>query len=276
MTNNREPWISGAKSLLFAPASRPERFDRADSSGADGIVLDLEDGVAEADKADALGNAITWLRNGSRAIVRINGSGTDWQLHELKRLGDLADVTVMVPKVETIGDINVVAAALRPGRHAIVATVETAWGLLNLPEICSAPSVVRIGFGNVDLATDLGVRATDRAALQYSRSAVVAHSRAFGLAAPLDGVTLDTKNETVVADDAAYAASLGFGGRICIHPAQVARTNEAFAPSASELEWAARVVAGSEHSAVGVIDGEMVDKPVVERARRILARRGTN
>lgn len=271
--SERRNWITEACSLLFVPANRPALFQTARDSGADGIILDLEDGVAEADKGSALDNALSWLESNDRAVIRVNGSGTPWQREELERLSSRGEVTVMVPKVESVKDVQVVAEALGAG-SAIIATIESARGLVQLSEICSAPGVLRVGFGNVDMATDLGVSATDKAALEYSRSAVVVHSRAYGLAAPFDGITLDVKNEAAVMTDAAYAASMGFGGRICIHPAQVQSTNEMFRPSLSQLEWAARIVKSSHGSAVQVVEGQMVDKPLVERARRVLARGG--
>lgn len=264
-------WVATARSLLFVPANRPDRFAKARNSGADGIILDLEDGVPEADKSVARANALSWLESDDRAAVRINGSGTPWQQKELEQLGGLGPVVVMVPKVENVRDVQVVAQALAAG-SVIVATIETARGLINLAEICAATGVIRVGFGNADLATDLGVSASDRAALQSPRSAVVVQSRAHELAAPLDGVTLDVKNEAAVREDSAYAASMGFGGRICIHPAQVSATNDAFQPSVNELEWARRIMESEPGVAVQVVNGQMIDKPLVERARRILAR----
>lgn len=262
-------WIAEAHSLLFVPASQPERFPKASSSGADGIILDLEDGVADGDKQSALLNALSWLHPVHKAVIRINGFGTPWQDQELESLRNRGAVTVMLPKVESAEQVRLVREVLGPG-SSIIPTIESARGLTNLADICAAPGVVRLGFGNVDLAKDLNVSAINRDALQYPRSAVVVQSRAHELAPPLDGVTLDVKNEEAVTEDALYAASMGFGGRICIHPAQVRATNEAFQPSASQLEWARRVVEMSHDAAVLVVDGQMVDKPVVDRARRML------
>lgn len=270
-TSNNSHWVTQACSLLFVPATRPDRFTKASKSGADGIILDLEDGVAEAQKSPARANALAWLESNDRTVIRVNGFGTPWQPKDLEWLASYGAVTVMVPKVESRDDIQVVAEALDPG-SVIIACIESARGLSRLADICSAPGVVRLGFGNVDLATDLGVDAMDRTALQHSRSAVVVESRAHDLAPPLDGITLDAKDEEAARADSSYAASLGFGGRMCIHPSQVASINEAFQPSTSQLEWARKIVARSNESAVLLVEGQMVDKPVVERARRLLAR----
>ncbi len=147
--------------------------------------------------------------------------------------------------------------------------IETATGLLNAREICAAPGVVRPAFGSVDLAAQLGVDPGDRMALWHARSTLVLAAASAGVGSPLDGVTTDLTSAETLRGDAAHAASLGFGGKLCIHPQQVAPVLAAFTPSAEELAWAREVLAAST-GGVAVVRGRMVDKPVVDRARRLL------
>lgn len=265
-------WIRDVRTLLFVPGDRPERFPTAASSGADGIVLDLEDGVPDHNKAAARAHVAAWLPGDHRAVVRVNGAGTPWQADDLDCLAATGGpVLAMVPKAEGADDVVAVVRRL-PRGSAVVPIVESARGLLNVPEICAVPTVVRVAFGNGDLGRDLGVDPSDTHALHYARSVVVVACRAHGLPQPLDGITLSAKDTEAVGRDARHAVAMGFGGKMCIHPAQVAAVHEAFAPSADTVAWARKVVASADTSAPMLVDGQMIDKPIVERARHILAR----
>ncbi|MFK8843932.1 HpcH/HpaI aldolase/citrate lyase family protein [Streptomyces sp. Ac-502] len=261
--------LAAARSLLFVPGDRPERFDKAVASGADVVIVDLEDAVAPADKERARAHVAAWLAAGNSAMVRINAPGTPWCDDD----GAMAacGVPVMVPKAE---DPEVLADFARRtgGKCPVVPLVETAAGIERAVEVCAAPGVVRVALGNVDLAGQLGVAHDDHEALAYSRSRLVSASAATGLCAPVDGVTTSVKDVDVIAADVAHARRFGFAGKLCVHPAQIAVVAEGFAPTAQEREWARSVVAAGD--SVTVVDGHMVDKPVLERARRILAAGG--
>ncbi len=256
--------------MLFVPGDRPDRFATAVGSGADVVVLDLEDAVAAADK-DAARTAVNeFLATGVEVIVRVNGTDSEWFADDVAAL-EGARCAVMVPKAHNVSQLQDVAVGLAPGTP-LIPLIETAAGVNAAAALCAAGSVVRAAFGSIDLGAELAVDPEVSEALLYARSAVVLGSAAAGCAAPLDGVTTDLRADGRLAEDVAHASRLGFGGKLCIHPSQVATVNERFSPSAAELQWARRVVAEATDGRACVIDGKMVDKPVVARAHRMLAR----
>jgi citrate lyase subunit beta/citryl-CoA lyase len=258
-----------ARSLLFVPGDRPERFDKAAASGAHDIVLDLEDAVAPPAKPQARRHAVDWLRGQHQAVVRVNAADTVWFADDLRMVASVPHASVMLPKADA-ASLAHVARAL-PGRR-LIGLIETVGGYLALQAIAGVRGVARLAFGSVDFAGESGI-ADEGDAMTAIRTQIVLWSCHAGLEAPLDGVGLEFHDETVMREDALRARRLGFGGKLCIHPRQVGAVNAAFLPSREEQDWAARVVAAFESSAGGAasLDGKMIDKPVVERARRILA-----
>ena len=256
---------------LFVPADRQDRIARACAAGTDGVIVDLEDAVAPARKeaARALPPDLPADRGGVALLLRINAAGTPW--HE----GDLAFAAaagfdgVVLPKAETADGVEAVRARL-PERCAVVALVETARGLEGAEAVARAAD--RVAFGSVDFAEDLGCAQTSRALL-HARARLVMAARLAGGPPPLDGVTLAARDADAVAADAADAAELGFGGKLLIHPAQVAPARAAFRPDAAQVDWARRVMA-LDGTGAAMVDGAMVDAPVLARARRILASAG--
>ncbi|MFB4421378.1 CoA ester lyase [Streptomyces sp. QL37] len=255
--------IATARTLLFVPGHRPDRFDKAAGSGADLVIVDLEDAVAADDKDRARRAAAEWPGLGDRAVVRVNAPGTPWFEADLRMAAGLG-CPVMVPKSEDPAVLAEIAA-----RCTLIALVETALGTERAYEVCSVPGVVRAAFGNVDLAAQLGVAHDDTLALTHARSRLVLASAAAGISPPVDGVTTAVRDADALAADAAHARRLGFSGKLCVHPAQIAPAAAGFAPTESELRWARAVLEAGD--AVTTVDGHMVDKPVLERARRILA-----
>ncbi|MFJ3804654.1 HpcH/HpaI aldolase/citrate lyase family protein [Streptomyces sp. NPDC090088] len=260
--------IATARSLLFVPGSRPDRFDKAASAGADLVIIDLEDAVAPEDKDGARGHAAAWLALGNRAVVRVNPPGTRWSETDLRMAAEHG-CPVMVPKAE---DPAVLAgiSARTGGRCGILPLLETALGIERAREVCAVPGVVRAAFGNVDLATQLGVAHDDHQALLHARSQLVLAAAAAGGCAPVDGVTTAVRDPDALRTDIAHARRLGFTGKLCIHPDQLPAVAEGFAPTEGELRWARAVLGAAE--SVTTVDGHMVDKPVLERARRVLTR----
>ncbi|WP_066374492.1 HpcH/HpaI aldolase/citrate lyase family protein [Herbidospora mongoliensis] len=246
------------RAALFVPGDRPDRFAKAAAAGADLIILDLEDAVAPAAKITARSQVRAWLAGGGSGMVRINARGTTWHADDVALVEEFG-CPVMIPKTESAGDVFGTAYPL----------IETATGLLHTREICAAPGVVRPAFGSVDLAAQLGVDPADRMALWHARSALVLAAASAGVGSPLDGVTTDLTSSETLREDAAHAASLGFGGKLCIHPKQVGPVRDAFTPSAENLAWAEEVMAAAT-GGVAVVRGQMIDKPVVDRARRLL------
>ncbi len=261
--------MSGWATPLFVPGDRPERYAKAAASGADAVIVDLEDAVAAADKARARaalrGAAV--LPGGIDLMVRINGCGTPWHDADLLALAGLPLAALMLPKAERAADIE---AVRRVVPLPVVALIETARGLAECRAIAQAEGVAGLAFGSVDFCADLGI-AHERAPLLFARSTLVLESRLAGLAAPLDGVTTAIDDAALIEDEARQARKLGFGGKLCIHPRQIGPARLGFAPDAAELAWARRVLAAGAGGAVKV-DGRMVDAPVLAQARRLLAR----
>ncbi|WP_126977161.1 HpcH/HpaI aldolase/citrate lyase family protein [Frigidibacter oleivorans] len=258
---------------LFVPASRPERFAKAAASGADAVILDLEDAVAPADKDAAragLGRAIADLPVADLPlIVRINAAGTPWHAQDLASVRDLPLAGVMLPKAETPEVLAQVADALPV--LPLVALIETACGLARARAIAALPCVARLAFGSVDFCADLGCAHTPEALLA-ARSELVLAARLARRAAPLDGVTTDVSSSEAARRDALHAKMLGMTGKLCIHPRQVEPVRQAFAPDQAMLDWARKVLAAGDGAVA--LEGEMIDEPVRRRARAILAAAG--
>ena len=261
--------ITHARSLLFVPGDRPDRFEKARSSGADLVVCDLEDAVAPAGKDAARGEVARWLGDGGVAVVRVNAPGTSWYADDCAALEGLAGLAaVMVPKAEDRASLADLAVRLGV---PLIALVETALGLHRAHDLATVPEVVRLAFGSIDFSLDTGC-GDDDVALLHARSSLVVASRAAGVAQPVDGVTVALDDAEAVGADAAMARRLGFAGKLCIHPRQVAPVNAAFSPTAEEVEHARRIVAAAGDGSASRVDGQMVDVPVLERARRTLRR----
>lgn len=279
MTGGRGPagadWRA-ARSWLFVPGTRPDRFDKA-ASAADVAILDLEDAVAPGDRPVARRAVADWLNSGRRAWVRVNGPGSEACQEDVAVLTARAGKGlsgIVVPKAENGDDLARVAAAVDA---PVVALVETAVGVENIGDIVRVPRVVALALGTADMALDVGLGG-DPQTWAYVRGRLVIASRAAGLRAPIDGPTMNLGTTTATAVDAGRAAADGFGGKLCIHPRQVPAVDSAFGRSADEVAWARRVTAAArDHGdAVFLVDGAMVDRPVLELARVILAEAGAD
>ncbi|QEI06410.1 CoA ester lyase [Pigmentiphaga aceris] len=258
-----------ARSLLFVPGDRPERYAKALASGAHDVVLDLEDAVAPAAK-DAAREAVgAWLREGNQALVRVNAIDTPWFDDDMAMLRSVPGAGVMLPKADTASTAHTLRVL--PGRR-VIALVETVAGYLDLKALVALDGLARIAFGSVDFSTESGI-ADEGDAMTAIRTNIVLASCHAGLEAPVDGVSLEFRDEAIMRADALRSRQLGFGGKLCIHPNQVAAVNGAYQPTAVERDWAQRVLAAFQESrgAATAVDGKMIDKPVVERARRIAA-----
>jgi citrate lyase subunit beta/citryl-CoA lyase len=256
------------RSFLFVPASRPERFDKAAVSGAHQVILDLEDAVAPADKATARHSVAGWTGRAD-AIVRVNGADTDFFVDDMAMVRSAGVTQVMLPKAEPAALQRLAAALDRPCR--IIALIETVKGYAELRHIGQSRLVSRFAFGNLDFGIDAGVTETARE-LDPVRLQIVLESRLAGLAPPIDGVTTSWTDPAVFNSAVGRAKALGFGGKLCIHPAQVKLVNDAFTPTAEELEWARRIMDAARSSGGGALAlaGKMVDAPVIRRAELIL------
>ncbi len=266
-----------ARSYLFVPGDRPERFSKALATDAHQVVIDLEDAVAIDAKVNAREQIAAWLHAGLadadrvRVVVRVNAFGTPWHEDDVDMLRAAGVQRVMVPKAEEAAQLADVVSRCADGAE-LMALVESVAGIVRLREVAHCKGVARLAFGSIDFGVDAGIDGMGRE-LDYVRSQFVVESRFAGLPAPIDGVTLSTDDAAVIAADVLDARRFGFGGKLCIHPKQVEAVNRGFAPTNAEREWAARVLAALAENPRGAIsvDGKLVDKPIIDRAKRIQA-----
>jgi len=261
------------RSLLFVPGSRPERIAKALDAGADAVVVDLEDAVAPDAKDDARAAVLSELKAARRFAVRVNPLETEWGRDDADALAahGCAPAFVMLPKAESAGQIEVLAAALGDqASGGIVPIIESALGLKNAWEICAADGVAAVLFGGGDMAADLGV-AMDWEPLFFARAQVVAACAAAGVPA-IDVPWLDVKNEAGLIAETERTKALGYQAKACIHPAQVQPVNAVFTPSEADIAQAERVIAALEDAGGGaaLLDGKLIEAPIIRRARRVL------
>ena len=264
--------LASVRSLLFAPGNEERKLRGALESDADAVIADLEDAVpaAEKDRArevvrDVLGSAAGRSPAPLR-LLRIAAA------EDLELAVELRVDAVMVPKATAAG-----VRDLPPGPPA-VAIVETPAGLREAHAIASSPGVAALMLGAVDLSVALGLEPYgDGVELLFARSSIAVDSAAAGIQRPIDSPCLDFRDLDAVRREAERARSLGFAGKACIHPAQVAEVNAAFTPSAEQVEWAESTLAAlaeAEREGRGAVAlaGTMIDEPVAAQARGILAR----
>ena len=270
------------RSALYAPASRPELLPKLPRSGPDGVIIDLEDAVAPSAKPQARPVAAAAARELRRAhphlaiFVRVNGTDTEWFE------GDMAEALVpeltgvVVPMLESAAAVELVAARLEPlGPLGVMAGLETVAGVERAAEVLRPP-VIAAYFGAEDYIADMGgVRTPENTEVHYARSRVAVACRLAGVLA-LDQVVVKLRDEEVFTADARQGRSLGYKGKLCIHPAQVPWANRVFTPSPEEVERARRMLAlytEAQRTGAGAVsfEGQMVDEPLARQARTLLA-----
>ncbi|QCJ01156.1 HpcH/HpaI aldolase/citrate lyase family protein [Agrobacterium larrymoorei] len=257
-----------ALSYLFVPGNRPDRFEKALASGADRVIVDLEDAVAAGEKDAARSAADRWFRIGNPAVLRINGIDSYWFEADLAMAARFPEAEVMLPKADPASVERVLKYLVdRP----VIALIETVSGLMQASELASTRGVSRIAFGNIDFSTDARIHVTSPA-LDHARFQIAMVSRAAGQPPPIDGVTAALDDEDQLVNDIRNARAYGFGGKLCVHPKQVALVNQLFGPDEKEITWAKAILSAVEAAGDNVVqfEGKMVDRPVVERATQIL------
>ena len=280
------------RTALFVPATRPDRVDKALSAGADVVIIDLEDAVAQALKSEAREAARKKVMEHAqrKLMVRVNALGSGYNRKDLDSIVGASLTGVMLPKVESSEHIRETherllgcehSCGMPAGSLAVVALIESARGVQNILRIMSETiqpaRMLLAAFGAADYSLDLGINMSrDGAELHYPRSRIAVACRAAGKEPPIDTpFMIDLKDLDALRADARRAKQLGFQGKLCIHPSQVAPCNEIFSPTAEEILYARRVVEAFEKSeAAGMgalqLDGKFIDYPVVERSRRII------
>ena len=252
---------------LFVPADRPDRFAKACEAGTDSVIIDLEDAVA-SDLKSAVRRIPRNALPSDRTVtlmLRINAPGTQWYRDDVAFARATNFDAVVLPKAETPEQIAELRAALNPGQK-ILGLVETVRGVARMAELAEATD--RLAFGSIDLSADMGCENTHMAFLPI-RSQIVQAARLAGRPAPLDGVTTATRDSEIIARDARHSHEMGFGGKLLIHPAQIEPVRGAFRPARERVDWAERVAASADGGAA-LVDGAMVDVPVLKQALRVL------
>lgn len=268
-------------SALFIPADRSDLVGKAQRVDAGAIILDLEDGVGLAAKDSArsqLADHLGTLRSSTRSLVavRVNHPGTAAFTDDLAALPVGLDA-VVVPKLEHGADAGDALGSLEAAGHGgvgVVAGIESAAGVLHAEEVLGMPGISGCYFGAEDLIGDVGGRRSEQGLeVLYARSRVALCARVAEVPA-LDQIVADFRNDERFADDADQGRSLGYAGKICIHPAQVPLANAAFTPDEHEVAAAREVLAALSGGGVAVVNGQMVDGPMGVAARRTLDRAG--
>ncbi|MDE0614798.1 MAG: CoA ester lyase [bacterium] len=272
------------RSLLFAPASRPDMCAKLPRSGPDGVVLDLEDAVAPAAKAEARSQArataaeLRRLHPDLAIFVRVNPPDTEWFADDVAESLAEGLTGVVVPKLENAAQVDAVQRALAQADRdhlRLLAGIETAAGVAQVAEVLEQPSVHIAYFGAEDFITDMGgVRTDDGFEVLYARSQVALAARLAGVPV-LDQVVTAFGNDERFLADAAVGRSIGYSGKLCIHPAQVPLANRSFSPSPEERERAQALLAvwdaaQARGEASVAFEGQMIDEPLARRARALL------
>jgi citrate lyase subunit beta/citryl-CoA lyase len=273
------------RSVLYMPGSNPRALDKARSLPADGLIFDLEDAVAPDAKETARAQVLDALRQGGygerEILVRVNGAATAWGKDDLAAAARSGAHGVLLPKVESAAQVREAEALLNqagaPEGQAIWCMMETPKGILRAEEIAgSSPRLGGLVMGTSDLAKDLHAAHTRmRLPMLVSLGQCLLAARAYDLAI-LDGVHLDLDDEAGFADSCRQGSELGFDGKTLIHPKTIEAANRIFAPSDSELAWAARIIAAfaearAKGAGVVVVDGKLVEQLHVDMAERTVA-----
>lgn len=262
----------GYQSLLFVPGNRPERFAKALASGADLVVIDLEDAVGPADKDQARAAAIAALGD-PRLGIRINGLRTGQGLADLLALAETAVPYIMIPMVEAVAEIDIAHAIVGPD-VGLLPLIETVKGVTVAQAIAAAPGIAGVMLGGADFAGELGV-AMSWEALYGARSAIVMACAAARVPS-VDVPWLDLDNLDGLAADVARVKAMGFAAKSVVHPRHVAVVHDVMRPTAAEIAEAhdaETAYAAAGESAVR-FNGKMLEAPVMARYRRILAQGG--
>ncbi len=292
LTRPLELGFFAIRSALFVPGNRPDRVEKALASGADLVVVDLEDAVPFSQKQEARGmvKAKILEHRGQRLCVRVNSTGSGLITQDLQSIVVKGLQLIMLPKVEGPADLLQVNrhllemeknAHMSPGSIRTIALIESALGIEKIFDIASTRGepqrLLTMAFGAADFTLDLGIDMTPEATeLLFPRARMAIACRAAGLAPPIDSpYMIDIRDTEGLVADATMAKSLGFQGKLCVHPAQVSPCNAVFSPSERELDHAVRIIDAyeqtlSEGHSVVELDGKFIDPPVVERAKRTL------
>ena len=271
------------RSLLFAPAVRPDLLTKLPRAGADAVIIDCEDATPADLKAEGRANAqrigTELVAGGASVFVRVNGVGTEWFAEDVRGAVPEGAAGILVPMVETAHQLDMVGDSLERSAHnglTVMIGLETARGVASARELLAHDVAAAGYFGAEDFIADMGgARTESNIEVAYARSEVALAGR-LARVPVVDQVVVAFADLTRFAREAEEARALGYSGKMCIHPGQVAPANKAFTPTSSEVAAARQLIeayeaAGREGNAVIVVDGRMIDGPLVAQARKVLA-----
>lgn len=277
------------RSLLFVPGTEPRRIEKSKTSGADAIILDLEDSVSIDRKDEARQLVADSLKEGgfehSETVVRVNAPDTPFFKADLAAVVLAGVQTVMIPKSEALDVVAAIAERLQVTRNnqgnpvRILALVESALGVLRAAEIANSHILVDgLCFGHADFSLNMGipVQGAEKGIVLHGRCQLALAAKAFGKAA-LDNICLAVKDEAIFREDALLGQQLGFDGKMCIHPTQVKIVNEIYTPTQKQIQFAQQVVDGwneakSKGMGVFTLNNKMIDAPVAIAQENVLKR----
>ena len=271
------------RSILFVPGSVQKRIDKAAGIAADAIVFDLEDAVAPAEKERAREQVVAALSSSAFAskqvIVRVNGLSTPWFAEDIKAVLATGRGAIMLPKCESAADVKEVQSFLKNSTVALFVIIETAKGVLAASDISEALTTAdSICFGHVDFAADMALNEADAqiGIIYHARCQVALAARAFG-ATPVDNVCLDISDDEAIRKDTLKGLNLGYAGKLCIHPHQVAIVNDVYTPTDEQVAKANAILAAwddAQRQGQGVFtfQNKMIDLPVIRAQQSILMR----
>lgn len=258
------------RSLLFVPGNMPERFDKALASGADAVIIDLEDAVAPEDKDEARRAIADYATHKRRVLVRVNAKGTPWFEQDAVLCRAPGVRGIVLPKTESASDVTDLISRIK-AKKPVHPLIESAQGMWNALQIAKAPFVQQLMFGTLDFMVDMNMD-LENDELNTYRAQLTAVSRIANIRAPIDGVTADINDVDCLARNTLNGKRWGFAGKLCIHPSQIATVNQCYTPTEADIERARRILEAFRLSNGGAVsvDGKMVDRPVVLRAQSLV------
>jgi citrate lyase subunit beta / citryl-CoA lyase len=255
---------------LFVPGIRADRFEQALQSGADSIIIDLEDSVSADQKDEARKNLLEFDDKSCNLFVRVNDLQSPFVSDDLECLEQCGNIGIMLSKSEDLIAITQWLGHQKTNR-SILCLVETVAGLAAIGDLMQLPDVIGCAFGHFDFSTDLGCDA-DLSVLAPYRAELVLQSKLHGKAAPLDCVTSDISAIEQLKADCEDARKRGFGGKLLIHPSQVKPAQSIFMPRKQQYEEAKKLVDATANNAVIKHEGKMIDKPILKKAEQLMKR----
>lgn len=271
------------RSLLFVPGSAQKRIDKSATIAADGLIFDLEDAVSPNEKAVARNTVVAALGSEAFAnkqiIVRVNGITSPWFKDDMQAIVAAGNCAIMLPKCESAADIVAVKKYTDSKSIELHVIIETAKGVLALNGIAAALSKSdSLCFGHVDFATDMALPTADatQGVIYHARCQVALAARAYGVM-PIDNVCLEVADEKLIRADATDGINLGYAGKLCIHPNQVAIVNDVYTPSDEQVQLAKEILAAwdevqKQGKGVFSFKNKMIDLPVIQAQESILQR----